>query len=149
MCDYSLEHLASRPAKVGEKLVSNSFPNTTTIGFAALDDPTVAVCISPGTELAFDSEVKHFRRFWLLPKRRTKHLVARFRHFNEDNPFTHHDALEFPDGTVVLLARLCKGQQATVLQLPPEQSKRQHQDEVPKRASPASSVKPLEIAAVE
>ena len=35
-----------------------------------------------------------------------------------DNPVTHHDALEFPDGQVVLVARLCAGQRATVLQLP-------------------------------
>jgi hypothetical protein len=31
---------------------------------------------------------------------------------------THHDALEFPDGQVVLVTRLCEGQRATVLQLP-------------------------------
>ena len=30
----------------------------------------------------------------------------------------HHDALEFPDGQIVLLTRLCEGQHATVLQLP-------------------------------
>jgi len=35
-----------------------------------------------------------------------------------DNAVTHHDALEFPDGQVVLLTRLCEGQRATVLQLP-------------------------------
>ena len=35
-----------------------------------------------------------------------------------DNAVTHHDALEFPDGQVVLLTRLCEGQVATVLQLP-------------------------------
>jgi hypothetical protein len=34
------------------------------------------------------------------------------------NPVTHHDALEFPDGQVVLLSRLREGQRATVLQLP-------------------------------
>jgi hypothetical protein len=33
---------------------------------------------------------------------------------------THHDALEFPDGQIVLLTRLCEDQQATVLQLPAE-----------------------------
>jgi hypothetical protein len=44
--------------------------------------------------------------------------LARFRQINMDNPVTHHDALEFPDGQVVLLARLCEGQRATVLQLP-------------------------------
>jgi hypothetical protein len=35
-----------------------------------------------------------------------------------DNAVTHHDALEFPDGQVVLVTRLCEGQRATVLQLP-------------------------------
>jgi hypothetical protein len=30
----------------------------------------------------------------------------------------HHDALEFPDGHIVLLTQLCEGQHATVLQLP-------------------------------
>jgi hypothetical protein len=30
----------------------------------------------------------------------------------------HHDALEFPDGRIVLLTRLSEGQKATVLQLP-------------------------------
>ena len=31
---------------------------------------------------------------------------------------SHHDALEFPDGEIVLLTRLCEGQRARVLQLP-------------------------------
>ena len=31
---------------------------------------------------------------------------------------THHDALEFSDGRIILLTRLCEGQEATVLQLP-------------------------------
>ena len=32
----------------------------------------------------------------------------------------NHDALEFPDGEIVLLTRLCEGQKATVLTLPPQ-----------------------------
>ena len=44
--------------------------------------------------------------------------AARFRQVNLDNPVAHHDALEFPDGQVVLVTRLCDGQRATVLQLP-------------------------------
>ena len=68
MCDYSLERVASRPARVGDKLISTSFPHTITRGFASVD--------------------------------------------------VHHDALEFPDGKTVLLTQLCKGQRATVLQLP-------------------------------
>ena len=46
------------------------------------------------------------------------HQVARFRQVNMDNPCTHHDALEFSDGQVVLLTHLREGQRATVLRLP-------------------------------
>jgi hypothetical protein len=35
-----------------------------------------------------------------------------------ENPSTHHDALDFPDGQIVLLTHLRAGQRATVLQLP-------------------------------
>jgi hypothetical protein len=46
------------------------------------------------------------------------HTTAIFRQVNKDNPRTHHDALEFPDGKMVLLTDLLEGQEATVLQLP-------------------------------
>ena len=58
MCDYSMEHIASRAAKVGDRLTTTNFFGTLTSGFAAVDEPGVAVCLQPGTELAFDSEVK-------------------------------------------------------------------------------------------
>ena len=45
-------------------------------------------------------------------------LVARLQEVNQDQLHVHHDALEFPDGKNVLLTHLCKGQRATVLQLP-------------------------------
>ena len=41
-----------------------------------------------------------------------------FRQINKDDPRTHHDALEFPDGQIVLLTDLFEDQEATVLQLP-------------------------------
>lgn len=44
--------------------------------------------------------------------------VAVFRQVNQDCPHVHHDALEFPDGELVLLTYLMEGQEATVLQLP-------------------------------
>jgi len=43
--------------------------------------------------------------------------VARFRYVGNGS-HAHRDALEFPSGKIVLLTRLCEGQQATVLQLP-------------------------------
>jgi hypothetical protein len=116
MCDYSLELVASRPAKVGDKLVSAGFPHTITRGFVSVDDPNVAVCVLPGTELAFEKEVRC--ETGVLFAWRLGHKVARFRQVNKGRSNTHHDALEFPDGKIVLLTQLCKGQHATVLQLP-------------------------------
>lgn len=118
MCDYSLHLVASRPAKVGDKLVTTKFNNSITRGFAAVGEPTVAVCLLPGTEVAFEKEVECERVFGVLPKQMLAGKVARFRQINMDEPNTHHDALELPSGQIVLLTRLCEGQQATVLQLP-------------------------------
>jgi hypothetical protein len=117
MCDYSLHLVTSRPAKVGDKLVSTNFANSMTRGFAAVGEPTVAVCLLPGTEVAFERDVIEYRHS-LLPNRKLGENVARFRQINMDNPNTHHDALEFPNGQIVLVHRLCEGQHATVLQLP-------------------------------
>lgn len=122
MCDYSLHHVASRPAKVGDRLVSTRFMNSTTGGFAAIGEPEVAVCLRPGTEVAFDQDVAYEHGFGLLLPRlgytTIPHRVARFRQIDMDRPNSHHDALEFPNGEVVLVTLLREGQQATVLQLP-------------------------------
>jgi hypothetical protein len=117
MCDYSLQHLASRPAKVGDRLVSTKFTNSITRGFAAVGDPHVAVCLLPGTELAFEQDVKYDGVFG-IPRCKKNQRVARFRHINEQCPASHHDAVEFPNGESVLVTRLREGQCATVLQLP-------------------------------
>jgi hypothetical protein len=120
MCDYSLHHVATRPAKIEDKLVATKFNNSITRGFAAVGEPHVAVCLLPGTELAFDQNVECEPSFGIgiLPNKKIGQRLARFRQINMDNAVTHHDALEFPDGQVVLLTRLCDGQRATVLQLP-------------------------------
>ena|SRR6516164_9191618 len=146
MCDYSLHHVASRPetsptfpvgqpscsfdhlvgageaAKVGDQLVTTQFNNSITRGFAAVGEPNVAVCLLPGTEVAFEKEIEFERGFGLFSSwRREKRIgdkVARFRQLNADKPNMHHDALEFPNGEIVLVTRLCEGQHATVLQLP-------------------------------
>jgi hypothetical protein len=89
-----------------------------TRGFAAIGEPNVAVCLLPGTEVAFEKEVKYERFFTLFPNVKLGKKVARFRQINVGRPMVHHDALEFPDGETVLLTRLCEGQHATVLQLP-------------------------------
>ena len=94
---------------------------TGTRGFAASENPSVAVCVLPGTELAFAHEVKRLpTRLWPWHDGAIKHKTAIFRQVNKDKVAAHHDALEFPDGQIVLLTFLCEGQHATVLQLPAE-----------------------------
>ena len=66
MCDYSLDFVASRPAKVGDKLVSTQFNGSITRGFAAVGEPGVAVCLLPGTELAFEKDVECEPQFHLF-----------------------------------------------------------------------------------
>ena len=120
MCDYSLESVRSRPARIGDKLVTRDF-GTGTRGFSASDDPALAVCVLPGTELAFVSDVACPSASLFGWRTKTiNHRTAIFRQVNKDKLAAHHDALEFPDGRTVLLARLCEGQAATVLQLPAE-----------------------------
>lgn len=120
MCDYSLQTVRSRPARVGDRLTTRNF-GTGTKGFAAPEDSMVAVCVLPGTELAFGKEVLvpalGSGGFW-SGQESIGHKTAIFRQIKKRLHYVHHDALEFPDESVVLLNELCEGQQATVLQLP-------------------------------
>ena len=117
MCDYSLHSIKSRPAKIGDRLTTHDF-GTGTRGFAASENPSVAVCVLPGTELAFAHEVK--RLLWPWHDGVIRHKTAIFRHIDKDKVVAHRDALEFSDGQILLLTFLREGQQATVLQLPAE-----------------------------
>ena len=123
MCDYSMHGITTRPAQVGDKLKTAKFRNSITRGFADIEQPDIAVCLLPGTEVAFDCKVEfegglgfflfNWSRLGKIPDQ-----VARFRQIDIDKPHIHHDALEFPNGEIVLLTRLVPGQTATVLQLP-------------------------------
>ena len=131
MCDYSLHAVASRPAKVGETLISTTFRGTSTRGFASENQTAVAVCMLPGTELAFERDVKYDNR-WIW----TRTLAWRVGKFNQialDEPDRHHDTIEFPDGSHVLVTQLCEGQRVTVLQLPVQQ--------VPAEPAPATAAR--------
>ena len=116
MCDYSLHAVASRPAKVGETLVTTGFYGTSTRGFATKEEPGVAVCLLPGTELAFEQDVR-YNRNW-LSTRSAGFRVARLCSIEPVAPNQHRDALAFPDGKMVLVNLLSEGQCALVLQLP-------------------------------
>jgi hypothetical protein len=131
MCDYSLHGVASRPARLGEVLTTTSF-NTWTRGFASAKDLNVAVCVMPGTELAFERDIVWDRPFWFW--RRPTGKLVRFRQVNPNDPHVHHDAIEFPDGRTVLLTKLRHGQRATVIQLPAQRQ-------------PAAPVHPVEVRA--
>lgn len=135
MCDYSLHLVASRTAEIGDKLVTTDFARSITRGFSAIGEPDVAVCLLPGTEIAFQDDVRYDRAFSLFGKARVEHKVARFRQVNMADPHVHHDALEFPGGQVVLLTRLVPGQSAVVLQLPASGQESRAKDEAPAQAS--------------
>jgi len=116
MCDYSLHAVATRPAKVGETLITTTFRGTSTRGFASANEPEVAVCMLPGTELAFADNVRYDNR-WIWT-RSMNSRVGKFGAVDPHIPHRHHDAIEFPNGSHVLVTQLCEGQRATVLQLP-------------------------------
>jgi hypothetical protein len=116
MCDYSMHAVASRPAQVGETLITTTFRGTSTRGFASASEPEVAVCMLAGTELAFAESVRYGSR-WIWTKT-IDFRVGKFGAVDPDVPHRHHDAIEFPDGSRVLVTLLCQGQRVTVLQLP-------------------------------
>jgi hypothetical protein len=114
MCDYSLHHVNARPAKVGDRLTVRDF-GLGTRGFAAPEDKDVAVCVLPGTELSFAGMVRSSTAWG---ERVINYNTSIFRQVNQEKKCVHHDALEFPNGEIVMLTHLQEGQQVTVLQLP-------------------------------
>jgi hypothetical protein len=106
MCDYSLHAVATRPAEVAETLVSTKFQTGGTRGFASPNSPKVAVCHRPGTELAFEHDVQTGGTMF---RKSIDVRAARFRQIDTDKPHQHHDALEFSNGTIVLVTYLAAG----------------------------------------
>lgn len=125
MCDYSLHAEKTRPALVGDKLTTHRFSHGT-VGMR--DCAGFAVCLLPGTELAFASPIasKSFLGFF-TGGHVYDHSVARFRKVDEHSVNMHHDALELPDGNVVKLHDMLEGQEATVLQLPAKEKDQREQ----------------------
>lgn len=115
MCDYSLMHKASRAARVGDKLVTGRIDGSITKGLFSENQPDTAVCLLPGTEVAFERPVV---RYFLGIFKRKAYEIARFTQINKHEMCMHHDALEFPDGEITLVHDLKDGQRMRVLQLP-------------------------------
>ena len=143
MCDYSLHHVASIQSKLGDRLMTTKFGATSTRGFCAIGSPHVAVCLQPGTELAFDDDVltaydfSFLRMIW---PRKSRGRVAQFRQVNMHRPNVHHDALEFPDGEIVMLTSLRPGQSARVLQVPPAHTEEEARPGLQERKSSESAL---------
>lgn len=116
MCDYSLHAVATRDAVAGETLVTTSFFQTTTRGLASPSDLRCAVCLKEGTELAFVEPVRFDNR-WIWSKTLSQ-TTGKFIKMDTDEPARHHDAIEFFDGTRVLITQLTDGQEVRVVQLP-------------------------------
>ena len=130
MCDFSLKAVKSRPAVVADKLVTHNFGYGTS-GFrdseSEIGKNATAVCVLPGTEIGFEKEIELRGTSGFLGGYQPKKLdskVAIFRQINKDQECAHHDALELPNGEVILLTGLEEGQMATVLQVPVDAEKR-------------------------
>lgn len=115
MCDYSLHAVASRPAEASEVLVSSKFMGTHTRGFASPSDPTTAVCLRPGTEIAFEQNAYAEGTIF---RKNIGAKLARFRQVDLDRSAQHHDALEFSNGRIVKVTDLVVGQRVQIVQLP-------------------------------
>jgi len=84
MCDYSLHNVKSRPAKVGDKLKTHYF-NLGTRGFAAPEDANTAVCVLPGTELAFATAAR------AIPAAIGQHVALAQRRRQDGLPILHFE----------------------------------------------------------
>jgi hypothetical protein len=118
MCDYSLDGMASRPAEVGDRIIVTRFATSFTRGFGLVAARDIAVCLSPGIEIVFDRGAAVDARYVGLPNRVIGESVARFRRINDGRPALPHDALEFSNGEIALVALFAEGQTATVIRMP-------------------------------
>lgn len=101
MCDYSLEHYQSRPARQGEKYVSNRFPSGS-IGFVVPGDQSVAVCMTCDTRLKLESIPMMMQlRLGLSP-------VETVTFVRIEGGF-YHDGVRFDNGRVLSLQDLGPG----------------------------------------
>ena len=120
MCDYSIAaNTKTRAAEKNDRLITHRFGHTK--GFAPQSDPETAVCLLPGTELAFDAPIE---KYGLMGATSTEQTVAIFEQVDKEQLHCYHDMLELPDGQKILLNDLTEGQTLRVLSLPVSPEKR-------------------------
>jgi hypothetical protein len=120
MCDYSIKAASTRDAAKDDKLVVHDFGCGTKGFVSRTGDQDVAVCVRPGTEIAFDEPIKVVETgFFMVGFKVVEYpATAVFAQVNKDVERMHHDCLQFADGRQVMLTKLTGGQTARVLQLP-------------------------------
>ena len=119
MCDYSLHNVASRPARVGDKLTTRDFRYRYAADSLARRMFGLLFAFFQEPNRHSPNLVECGHRSLLEWGRKTfDHRTAIFRQINKERAAAHHDALEFPDGQLVCCTSLWEGQEAVVLQLP-------------------------------
>jgi hypothetical protein len=114
MCDYSVRNVVVRPARIGDRIIT-ALLIAEGRGFAAIEDPNIAVCMAAGTELKFDKLIEYDPMLSDVP-RKLRYIRARFWQITDRK--TDRDALHLKDSFIVPLRILSLGQCATVVKLP-------------------------------
>jgi hypothetical protein len=119
MCDYSMHAIKNRKAVVGDKVKTSDFARTSSPGLESITEPNLAICLIPGTGVEFDEPVQHrdvsVNGIGVTLPFKIGRYVRKPGHEAE-----FHDAFQFPDGTVVLMAYLVTNQTGTVTYVPEE-----------------------------
>lgn len=96
MCDYSLEHIGTEPARQGERYVLTLF-GTGSWGFTQRG--LVAACVKPGSMLRLEGLQKHIQRHWQVDATEEVEFI-------QLNRTGHRDAVRFKNGKEALLQNL-------------------------------------------
>lgn len=107
MCDYSLEHYQSRPARIGETYETTRFTSGS-IGFIEPGVATVAVCMACDTKLALSRIPAHLQSRLAVSETAT----ATFTRLDSG---LYRDGVRFDSGASVSLQELGIGVRAQIV----------------------------------
>lgn len=107
MCDYSLEHYQSRPARQGEEYVTHRFASGS-IGFVAPNEPSVAVCMTCDMRLKLQG-------LPVLMQARLKVALVEVVTFTRLDSGLYRDGVRFDNGQLLSLQDLGPGLKAELV----------------------------------
>ena len=107
MCDYSLEHYQSRPARQGEEYVTHRFASGS-IGFVAPNEPSVAVCMTCDMRLKLQD-------LPVLMQARLKVAPVEVVTFTRLDSGLYRDGVRFDNGQLLSLQDLGPGLKAELV----------------------------------